>query len=77
MKIWWIVLLVLLLIWIGRSIFSTYFIEKPKSIDSKKLENGVELRTLAPMIQASVLVSGDNQQQALGNGFRQLAGYIF
>jgi len=40
------------------------------------LEWGVELREVADMIQATVLVTG-NQRQALTNWFRQLAWYIF
>lgn len=76
MKIALIIWAVLLLLRLARSLRANSFIETPKITATKQLEKGVELRTLAPMIQASVIVSW-TQQQALGNGFRQLAGYIF
>ena len=58
------------------SYFSTKSIEKPNTVSSRMLEWGVELREVADMIQATVLVTG-NQRQALNNWFRQLAWYIF
>jgi SOUL heme-binding protein len=76
MKIALIILACLFLIRLARSLRANSFIETPKITASTQLENDVELRTLAPMIQASVIVTW-TQQQALNNWFRQLAGYIF
>lgn len=76
MKIVGIILVVLLLVWLAWSLFASKSIETPKITATQKLRWGGELRTLAPMIQASVLVTW-TQEEALNNGFRQLAGYIF
>jgi len=79
MKITYVVLSVLIVLFVLRlawSYFGTRSIEKPATVSSRMLEGGVELREVAGMIQATVLVEW-NQRQALNNGFRQLAWYIF
>ena len=76
MKILLIILGSLLVIWILWSYFGTSNVEKPKIVASKMLTKAIEIRTFAPMIQAVVTVTG-SQSQAINNGFRQLAGYIF
>lgn len=57
MKIALIVLVVFLLLRLARSVWSSSSVEKPKVIAREMLQQGVELRTLAPMIQASVVVT--------------------
>lgn len=76
MKILIIILASLLIIWILWSYFGTKNVEKPKVMSSSMITGGIEVRTIAPMIQAVVIVTG-SQSQAINNGFRQLAGYIF
>ena len=76
MKIALIIVGVALLIWIMWSYFGTRSIEKPKVVSKSMLSGGVELREIAPMIQATVIVTWD-QKQAIYNWFRQLAWYIF
>ena len=76
MKIALIIVGVALLIWIMWSYFGTRSIEKPKVVSKSMLSGGVELREIAPMIQATVIVTWD-QSQAINNWFRQLAWYIF
>lgn len=67
---------ILLLIWFAWSYFGTQNIEKPIVVSSVLLTWGIEVREVAPMIQAMVLVTWD-QNTAINNWFRQLAGYIF
>ncbi len=69
-------LLILLWIWLAWSYFGTKNIEKPIVVSSVLLTWGIEVREVAPMIQATVLVTWD-QNTAINNWFRQLAGYIF
>ena len=69
-------LFVLLWIWLTWSYFSTKNIEKPRIVSSVFLSWGIEIREVASMIQATVLVTW-NQNTAINNWFRQLAGYIF
>lgn len=71
-----IIIGVMLLIWILWSYFGTKSIEKPKILSSSMLSDWVELRELAPMIQAIVVVTW-SQKLAINNWFRQLAWYIF
>lgn len=76
MKIILILLAIGLLARVAWSYFGTRNIEKPKIISSSMMSGWVELREIAPMIQATV-ISTWSQNQALNNGFRQLAWYIF
>ncbi len=69
-------LLILLWIWLAWSYFGTRNIEKPIVVSSVLLTWGIEVREVAAMIQATVLVTWD-QNTAINNWFRQLAGYIF
>ena len=57
MKIALIILAVLVVLRLARSLRANSFIETPIITATTQLENGVELRTLAPMIQASVIVT--------------------
>ena len=61
MKTTLIIIGILLVIRVAWSYFGTRSIEKPKIISSKMLSGNIELRELAPMIQASVLVSGSQK----------------
>lgn len=76
MKIAFGIIVILLLGRVARSKWGSTNVEKPEVISSAQLSWNVELRQYAPMIQAVVKVSG-NQRQALNDGFRLLAGYIF
>lgn len=76
MKIFLLVVGVVFVGWLIRSVYSTTSVEHPTVLATKKLDNGVVMRTLAPRIEASVFVTW-TQQEALYDGFRQLAGYIF
>lgn len=69
-------LFLLLGVWFAWSYFGTKNIEKPTIVSSTLLTWGIELREIAPMIQASVLVTW-NQNVAINKWFRQLADYIF
>lgn len=62
MKTTIIIVAILLLIRVAWSYFGTKYIEKPKVLSSKMISGGIELRELAPMIQASVLVSGSQKE---------------
>ena len=50
-------------------------VETPK-YEGTVLKDNIELRTYAPMIIASVEIKG-NRKDAIGEGFRVLADYIF
>lgn len=76
MKILITIIFVLLMVWIGWSYFGTRNIERPQILSTTMLGGGVEKRTLAPMIQAIVTVSG-SQDQAISAWFRLIAWYIF
>ncbi len=79
MKIIWIILAVLfviLLAWIAWSYFGTRNIERPKILSTSALSNEIEVREVAPMIQATVVVTW-SQNEAINKWFKQLAGYIF
>jgi SOUL heme-binding protein len=76
MRILLIIIIVLLAWRVAWSYFGTSSVEKPKILSTEILSGNVKLLTIAPMIKATVIVSGD-QNQALNNGFRQLAWYIF
>lgn len=62
MKTTLIIIGVVLLIRVAWSYFGTRNVEKPKILSSKMLSGNIELRELAPMIQASVLVSGSQKE---------------
>lgn len=76
MKILFIFLIILMSWRIAWSYFGTRNVEKPKILSTTTLSGGVELLAIAPTIKATVIASG-NQSQAINNGFRQLAWYIF
>lgn len=76
MKILLAIIVLFLIIWTGRSYFGTRNIERPQILSTTMLSGGVEKRTLAPMIQAVVTVSG-SQDQAINAWFRLIAWYIF
>ena len=72
-----LIIVLLLLIWrIAWSYFGIRNIEKPNILSTTVLSGDVKLLTIAPMIKATVIVTGD-QNQAITDGFRQLAWYIF
>ena len=71
-----IIVLFLLVLWIWWSYFGTRSIEKPKVLSNKVLGNNIQVRKFAPVIQATVLVAG-SQNEAINAWFRLLAGYIF
>lgn len=71
-----IIIVILLLARVGWSYFGTRSVEKPQITSTTALSGGVSLVEVAPMIQASVVVTW-SQSEAIQNGFRQLAGYIF
>ena len=76
MKIAGIIIAILLLVWIGWSYFGTRNIERPTITSVNQLSGGVIEIKVASMIQASVIATW-SQSDAIQNGFRQLAGYIF
>lgn len=75
MKIILIVIAIALLAWLAWTIISVKGVEEPAYTVLEK-KNGYELREYAPYIVAQVTVSWA-QQEALYQGFRYLAGYIF
>ncbi len=76
MKITLIIVGALLVIWLLWSYFGTRAIETPKILSTTTLKDWVKIYEVAPMIQATVVVTW-SQSDAINNGFRQLAGYIF
>ncbi len=70
-----LIVIILLVVWIGWSYFGTRSVERPTILSTTDI-NGIELREIAPSIQATVVVSW-SQNDALYQGFSQLAGYIF
>jgi hypothetical protein len=72
-----LIVLIILIAWrITWSYFGVRNVEQPKILSTVTLSGGVKLITIAPMIKATVIVSGD-QNQAINDGFRQLGWYIF
>lgn len=76
MKILLTIIVFFLILWIGWSYFGTRNIERPQILSTTMLSGWVEKRTIAPMIQAVVMVSG-SQSQAINAWFRLIAWYIF
>jgi len=69
------ILIALLLLWVGYGYFSVKNIEEPAySVLEEK--DGYEIREYEPYIIASAEVEG-TYDQALGDGFRLIADYIF
>ena len=71
----WIVLIVIIIVWIAGSLYAIQSLEEPQySVIEKNSE--YEIRQYDSYIVAEVEVSG-SQNEALNNGFRLLAWYIF
>ena len=75
MKIALILIAIALLAWLAWTIVSVKGIEEPAYTVLEK-KSGYEVREYAPYIVAQVTVTG-SQDEALNQGFRYLAGYIF
>lgn len=71
-----IVFVAILLIWIGWSFYIIRGVESPAYEVVSQHESGYEIRKYAPYLIAEVEVEGDFDQ-ALNNGFRLVADYIF
>lgn len=70
------VIVVVLVCWIGRGFWSNKSVKRPVIVSSEQL-GSIEKRTVAGLILASVTIPVADQNTALYEGFRQLAGYIF
>ena len=69
------IIVIWLAVWIIWSFYIVKSIEKP-SYNVTEIKDWYEIREYDPYIVAEVEVTG-NQQEALNQGFRLLAGYIF
>ncbi len=74
MKIFLIISIAILLIWVVYGYFSSQVKEPKFSVIEKK--DGYEIREYAPYIEARVKVTGE-YREAMTSGFQILAGYIF
>ena len=75
MKIFFLIIIVVIVLWTLASYIAVRNLEEP-SYEVLQKTNKYEIRSYKSFIVASVEVEG-NQQEALNQGFRLLAGYIF